>query len=280
MEYLKKKWNMAVWAVFLMLGSYIVFRGTCMIVTEGSSHRFLQQIGNAISVQAVKTLAPALTYPFYAKEETDDLFMGLWNQVPIYRYVNESVNYETEIEDKTAYDLILAGEANDEHAVDEEGELIVPEEMKDSIADEQEEMVQSITEQETPVQSIDYEMLNNADYVLGAYYNVENSTMLAEGQLDAIEFLSKDMSLNQEVQGPKVLIYHTHSQEEFTDSVPGDANTTIVGVGAYLAEVLQSRYGIGVVHNKTVYDMVDGRLDRNQAYSLAEKDLQIGRAHV
>ena len=80
------------------------------------------------------------------------------------------------------------------------------------------------------------------------------------------------MSIDKEVEGPQILIYHTHSQEGFVDSVPGDNSTTIVGVGEYLAQLLREK-GYDVMHVTSVYDLVDGRLDRNEAYSKAQKEI-------
>src|SRR5699024_3414370 len=79
-------------------------------------------------------------------------------------------------------------------------------------------------------------------------------------------------SINMDVDGPQILIYHTHSQEGFVDSVPGDNSTTIVGVGEYLAELLREK-GYNVMHVTSVYDLVDGKLDRNEAYSKAEDEI-------
>ena len=73
---------------------------------------------------------------------------------------------------------------------------------------------------------------------------------------------------------PQILIFHTHSQEGFVDSVPGDSSTTIVGVGAYLEQILRDTYGYNVIHNTVSYDMINGKLDRNEAYSLAAPDIQ------
>ena len=70
---------------------------------------------------------------------------------------------------------------------------------------------------------------------------------------------------------PQILIYHSHSQEEFIDSVPGDPSTTIVGVGEYLAQILRDTYGYNVIHVTDVFDVIDGKLDRNQAYTLASE---------
>ena len=44
---------------------------------------------------------------------------------------------------------------------------------------------------------------------------------------------------------------------------------TIVGVGSYLASILEGKYGIPVYHDTTAYDVIDGVLDRNKAYENA-----------
>ena len=82
-----------------------------------------------------------------------------------------------------------------------------------------------------------------------------------------------DLTIEKDASVPQILIYHTHSQEAFADSVEGDVDTTVVGVGSRLAEILEENYGYNVIHHTAVYDMVDGELDRNQAYDLAEADI-------
>ena len=70
---------------------------------------------------------------------------------------------------------------------------------------------------------------------------------------------------------PQILIYHSHSQEEFIDSIPGDVSTTIVGVGEYLASLLRDTYGYQVIHVTDTFDIVDGKLDRDKAYTYAQE---------
>ena len=53
--------------------------------------------------------------------------------------------------------------------------------------------------------------------------------------------MEKDMTVDCDVDGPQILIYHTHSQEGFVDSVPGDNSTTIMGAGEYLSELLREK---------------------------------------
>ena len=94
--------------------------------------------------------------------------------------------------------------------------------------------------------------------------------MIGADQLNADELLGRSMKIDTETDGPKVLIYHTHSQEEFADSTPGDPATSIVGIGDYLTELLNAK-GIETIHDTGVYDIIDGKLDRSNAYEYAGK---------
>lgn len=113
------------------------------------------------------------------------------------------------------------------------------------------------------------EQLKDYDFLLSRLYNVDSSTKVSAAQLNAGKLLSYNFHVDKEVSGPQILIYHTHSQEDFVDSIPGDESTTIVGMGSYLTTLLQ-RQGFTVIHHKEVFDMQDGKLDRNKAYTRAE----------
>jgi len=118
------------------------------------------------------------------------------------------------------------------------------------------------------------EKLEDFDYLIQNFYRIDKTTTINSRQLNAAEMLAKNMTLSHGADSPQILIYHTHSQEGFVDSVPGDNSTTIVGVGEYLAELLRNTYGYHVIHNTNVYDFIDGKLDRNQAYALAETEVK------
>lgn len=47
-----------------------------------------------------------------------------------------------------------------------------------------------------------------------------------------------------------------------------------MGIGDLLAEILEEKYGYNVIHDRSVYDLVDGKLDRNQAYNYARKSIK------
>lgn len=107
------------------------------------------------------------------------------------------------------------------------------------------------------------EQLHDMDFLRSYIYNVNSSTAVDTDLLDADAMLEADMSLSGDLSdGPKILIHHTHATEYFADSDPEDESTLIVGVGDYLAEILETTYGIQVIHDRTVYPY-------NEAYSQA-----------
>lgn len=111
------------------------------------------------------------------------------------------------------------------------------------------------------------EKLADYDYLMKNFYSVHPSTTAGRDLVSAKQFLSMDLSLKQNREEPQILIYHTHSQEEYAD-YPENPNATIVGVGARLAELLRAQ-GYGVIHDTSVYDVQNGKLDRSQAYTYA-----------
>ena len=111
------------------------------------------------------------------------------------------------------------------------------------------------------------------DKLLQEFYVVDRSTYITAEELNAEQMLNQDLRLssaqeNQGTEGPQVLIYHTHSQEGYADSVPGDESMTVVGAGEKLAGLLEG-YGIKVLHHKGQYDVEN----RDYAYANAEKEL-------
>ena len=81
--------------------------------------------------------------------------------------------------------------------------------------------------------------------------------------------MGKDMRIAHDASSPQILIYHTHSQEGYADSIPGDQATSVVGVGDYLTQILTEQYGYNVIHDRGEYDTV-----RDKAYSRAAPALE------
>ncbi|PXV89486.1 stage II sporulation protein P [Lachnotalea glycerini] len=118
------------------------------------------------------------------------------------------------------------------------------------------------------------EKLADFDFLKNTFYSVDSTTSVDSERINAKNMLERDMTIQKDTSVPQILIYHTHSQEAFVDSIEGDASTTIVGVGEYLAEILAGTYGYNVIHNSSTYDMVNGKIDRNYAFTLAEPDIK------
>ena len=77
-------------------------------------------------------------------------------------------------------------------------------------------------------------------------------------------------TLPENAEGPQILIYHTHSQETFADSRPGERADTVIGLGDDLQELLEKQYGYEVLHITEAFDMKEGCLERSRAYNYAE----------
>lgn len=107
------------------------------------------------------------------------------------------------------------------------------------------------------------------EYLMSKFYTVVSSTTLYPEDIDANKLMAMDMKMQTASNMPQILIYHTHGQEAFADSVSGDVSTTIIGVGDYLTKLLAETYGYNVIHLKDSFDYVNGVLDRHKAYDYA-----------
>lgn len=112
-----------------------------------------------------------------------------------------------------------------------------------------------------------FDQMTDYSYLMKNLYVVSAGTSITENELNPSRLLSMDLGV-EKTGGYQILIYHTHSQEAYADSVPGDISQTVVGMGELLAECLEG-YGYSVLHHTGIYDMTDGELDRDPAYTKA-----------
>ncbi len=119
--------------------------------------------------------------------------------------------------------------------------------------------------QTSPKVTYPREKLNDFDYLIQNFYTVDRSTTINSSQLVASELLARDMKMKTTPDMPQILIYHTHSQELFANSTPGDVMTGVVGCGEYLTQILTEQYGYHVIHHMGQYDVES----RDNAYSYA-----------
>lgn len=182
--------------------------------------------------------------------------------LPLLSYAEDHAVSSPAIEDEETLAKILDAQANDENAVDENGNLVGEPDPAEAAA-----------QPAAPTVDMSIEKLRDFDYLLSNFYTVDSSTMIGPEQLNADDLLSRSMKIDNTTGGPKVIIFHTHSQEEFVDSTPGDPATSIVGMGDYLTELLNEK-GIETIHDTGVYDIINGQLDRSNAYENAEASVR------
>ena len=219
--------------------------GTLMI------SQFEKELYNGI----LKTYTPAMTY-----DQTKDSREYFKRVLPLYSYMKNNEVYDTASESELTYEMIRAKEAADENHVDEKtGELV-----------SQNKDEESEKKSQKPVVNFSKAKLADFDYLRQNFYTVDRTTTITGDQLNAEKMLSKDMHLAKNVDGPQILIYHTHSQEGYADSVPGNLDTTVVGVGEYLTQILREKYGMNVLHHTGTYDVND----RDHAYAKAGPALE------
>jgi len=256
-----------------------------------------------ISQEVVEYCMPLLGYynsPASEKSMQDYILQFFF---PILEYGQEKIHYQTNMESEFSYEMILALEAADENYVDvttgqvvgdtDEAEF-VPELSNTQIGIDDGMLGRIETEAEVPgnekidsskMANVDNNSITTAvsteksqkqvtysrekladfDYLIQNFYRIDKTTTINSSQLNATEMLKKDMRLTHDANTPQILIYHTHSQEGYVDSLPGDISTSVVGVGDYLTSLLQEQYGLNVIHHTGQYDVET----RDDAYSLA-----------
>lgn len=185
-----------------------------------------------------------------------------------YAYENEIPDYFYEDEDTKSQETILALEGEENAA------SLDTMAMGDSAAKNGIDVVNAAAPGSGTGVTYTEKQLNDYDFLLDNFYVVDSSTTLLESELNGKTLLSKDLSIDLTSQEYKILIYHTHGSEAFADSREGVVEDTIIGVGDTLTEILESKYNIHVYHDRTIYDMVDGKLDRSYAYTLSKQGVK------
>lgn len=194
------------------------------------------------------------------------LQQNMWEVVPLLGYgIVEQQGTQNPEEDETTCRTLTT-----EDLISEEPLLPQPEETQQTalIPESVEATAGTALSNFRPaVQQVQIDRTQLADYetLVRNFYAIDANTMAGSDQLSVEKLLGMDMTLPQEGDGPQILIYHTHSQEAFADSVPGDVNTGIVGVGECLTKILTEQYGYRVLHHTGQYDVET----RDNAYSRA-----------
>lgn len=290
MNDLEKKVRAALILCVIVVGIYLA--GKCRDIWEresdGQGGRILGQAYVQAGTLAAGSFLPVLSY---GQEQTPEDFFSavlrtVGEQFPILSFQETDCGEEEIIEDAETAEAIreenekliaqkLEAE-NQAQAVTEENQQ-AQETQSDGAAETQNETAQAQETSQIPEGTatqkqveIPREQLTDFNYLLNNFFVVDPTTTALESQINVDTLLGKDMKLEKNPEQPQILIYHTHSQEGFADSVEGDTSTTVIGVGDYLVQLLQERYGYQVLHITDTFDIVDGQLDRSAAYNYAE----------
>lgn len=291
--------NRIAMVLLFLMGIYILAAsGTvlCANLVEMAPDQVLETMKDCLVKEAAANIYPGMFIP--EEKEQEGTFSKWYAEMvlrmhPLMR-LQAGIRENGGSENLATYEMLIQGGVHDENELDESGQeydLASLAEQENAAAsrqsaEEAEQTVQEPTIQEpkedrlvSEEQSASHmgiiynlEELSDYEYLLSHFYTVEPTTAVTAQELDAEKLLAEDMTIDRTVDGPQILIYHTHSQEGFVDSVPGDPSTTIVGAGEYLAELLRNR-GYKVMHVTSVYDLIDGELDRSEAYSRAEEEI-------
>lgn len=275
----KKKWWMGTLPLFIFVAAGICVMDTAGITKNTILDAAVNCLQENLGYQAVQSCMPVLVYDAKdAGEKTiyDYLAANMDEMLPIYGYAREQ---ELQM---AMGDAGLPGEAEDSCDSNESIEALQAQLLmqENEQADSESVDLQGIREQEQKetelgqqaaaasvsgdkIKKFSRQKLNDFDYLLQNFYRVDSTTTTNSKQLNAAQMLAKDMRIDPDVEGPQILIYHTHSQERFADSK--DESQSVVGLGDELARLLQDTYGYRVLHHKGKYDLPD----RDNAYSRA-----------
>ena len=244
---------MALMAVCLLAAAWA---GTMLAGKTKYPYQGREYVNREILKCAWKLHMPELMYI----EETGKESFEKWliNQMELLFPIGYMANGEEEktlaVEDEDTYRLILKKQAEDENEVLEDGTVKSNKEKTE----------------ETQTAKISEKKLKNYAYLRSHFYTVDQTTKTDAKELDAGKLLKKNMKIRKDGSKPKILIYHTHSQEAFKDSKAGDKKTSIVGMGDILTKELNDTYRIPTMHHEGLYDLIGGKMDRSRAYQLAE----------
>ncbi len=285
-----------------MIGFLIVILIWNMLLGSGkkdsASFSLVSGLQGMVQKAVLKTIFPLASFQTGERPAGQRSWLeeGLLMQMPYATYAMSHGNLEEITEDGYFYDLLL--EEQTKTVQDSSPKIIEDEETDDILAGmeaenaaaariKEEAQAQKEAQAEETFQTdslpedgfshvmekqmqYDWSLYTSADSILKEFYAVDSTTKANADLIDLDKLLHRDLTIDKEGEGYQILIYHTHSQEAFADSVPGDSSTTIMGAGDRLAQILTEEYGYRVLHHTGEYDVEY----RDDAYSRALPEIE------
>lgn len=264
---------------------------------ENASQKTKSGIGEMAGNEILSFLVPLFEYGDHVGARGYDNLMEsvFLSHLPVFSYTREMEQRELPYQDNATWQELLAEgmeemisektEGNSEEGVEIEEALTLEEalerenrtargETEESVDDLEEDTgLDFFPEDFTPHEKqLTYNLSDYQEYssLFETFYAIDSNTMIGSEQLNLDRLLEPEVTVDKNAPGPQILLYHTHSQEAFADSVPGDTSTTIVGAGDKLAALLTEEYGYSVLHHTGEYDVPD----RDGAYNRSLPELE------
>ena len=249
--------------------------------------------------EMVQTFLPVFGYMFHAENSNNGYEAVIGTLSPLYQYllVQEAAAKDAknmtelalgdEIEKQLLEENVKSAFEKETTGEEAEGQQESMADWNRAEKDANEEWTEATQEEKTDVASVFlspsefepvkekqkeyvWEEYSNPEVIRKEFFAVDATTEIADERINPTVLLEKDLTIEKGNGGPQILIYHTHSQESFVDSVPGDENTSIVGAGEYLATLLKEEYGFEVLHHTGEYDVET----RDYAYSYSLPNIE------
>lgn len=286
----------------ILIGLFFVFMGIAAWIENTSfeeyeADEFWNRVAFSISSNIMYDVFPVMGYAGEGMwdERQTAAFEIFMDEMPLYAYLQEELYLKSIYEDEETF-LTLSAADIEESALYQETENGIVEESEyyEEMINENHHAVMFVENSDfftggsgfiseistawvtefvkAGEKTVDYEedKLSDYEFAMENFYTIDSCTSAGPEMFRPEELLAFDTTIDKTAPGPHILIYHTHSQETFADSVPGDKSTTILGAGAKLAELLREEYGYEVYHHTGEYD-IDTRDD---AYAEAAPALE------
>ena len=281
----RRTWKYIQWAAggISVLFVFVCYQNMASMGNAPALEQFLNFAREETAVLAWKNCMPAMVREEEEASITPEGFLmeKIEEFYPVFGFTGTLTDYSTEIESDFTCSMVAENQQESQKEREKEEKA---KEKKESQKEEKkgkektgEEEKQVADAKSTGAKSkngkaveISREKLNDFDYLVQNFYQIDRTTTIDGSELNAQEMLAKDMKLKGGSENVQILIYHTHSQEGYADSVPGDPGSSVMALGERLTQLLEDKYGFHVMHHMCEDDVKD----RDNAYSYSGPALE------
>lgn len=290
----KKRWIFA--GIFLVVSVQLVMRAANDIRNKEVFRQTLYESVFGYSIQTISPMIPYVNGDWTQGSITEKVWQLFYGELPLGMCVFNSIDSNFIVEDymqedneiikavvdenreaaikqsdsDNSIDTKFSDENTIEMGINPDANMDIGLTLEDAVLAENTVETGSFVPVRSPVAVYSRQQLVEPGFIKKTFYAEDATTYIREDQLDYNTLMGFDATVKQDNSNVQILIYHTHSQETYIDSIPGDSSTSIVGVGEHLSEILRTQYGFNVLHHTGEYDVES----RDYAYSNAAIGLE------